>query len=1084
MPFFLRKPLLIMRLTAILMLTASLHAWATGRAQITLSEKKAPLEKVLEAIKKQSGYNLFFDESLVHERGKPVDISVKNVTVDEALARIFSHQPLAYELVGKIISVKEKEPEVIAMPLGVPPTDIRGRVIDSAGVPLAGATVTVKGTKELAATDSKGQFFLPQADDNAVLVVTYIGYEPKEYALRGAKSVTIVLREKPSALNETVIIGYGTTNREVSTGSVSTVSAETIHDQPVANPLMALEGQVPGMDVVQTSGRPGANISVQIRGTNSIGAGTYPLYIVDGVPYDATPMNEFDYLGDPPVGDQSPLNSINPSDIESISVLKDADATAIYGSRGSNGVVLITTKRGKNTAGKLNVSGDYYQGWGDVAHFMKLLNTPQYLALRKQAYTNDGLNYLDPSVSPPDLTVFSQTQYTDWQKELLGNTSHTTNASVRLESGSDLSRFSLGLTYRRESTVYPSDAADQRIAAHMTYDVTTPNRKFGLQLTNDYSYDVNKNVSGDPGEEILFPPNFAPYTSTGGLNFNGLNGLANPLSIMYQPFDNTTYYLSSNAVVHYKVLNNLDVKVNMGYNQLIMDQTNTYPSTSMAPVTYSDAYANFGDNKKGNWVVEPQVNYNVRLGGGVLTALGGGTLERQVTNGEYTYAYNYSSDLLLNSPAGAAGLYTSSNYADYRYASLFGRLNYDWQGKYILNGNIRRDGSSRFGPDKQYGTFMSIGGAWVFSKENFMKGTEKVLNFGKLRASYGTTGNDQIADYGYYSVYSTPYANSFQGTSALIPENLSNGNYSWETDKKLDIGLDLGFADNRLSVTADYYQNRTGNQLVGYALPALTGFTSVEYNLPAVIQNKGLELSATSVNIKSRNFTWKTTLNLTIPQNRLLKFPGLAGSSYAYAYALGQSVNVAKGYKLLKIDSAGNPDYEDVNHDGVIDNNDRVPLGNTDPKFYGGLQNSVTYKNWNLRFFIQFDKKDGYNYLQYTYQPIGAETNFDVLALQAWKTPGQQTMVPEATTSNNNWYSYASSSANFGDASFIRLKSVYLSYDLPTHALSKIGAKRLSIYVQGYNLFTITGYRGLDPETGTLFTPLIRTVTGGIQISF
>lgn len=1077
------KLLLIMRLTVFLTLALSIHVSANTIAQtVTIASKRLTLEGVFREIESQTGYSVLWNESLFDKNYK-IDVDVRDAPVEKVLDLSLHGLALTYKIHDKTILIEKVEKERATAPAAAPPPDhwVQGIVVDAgSGRPLIGASVKIKGTSKGTTTDASGRFQLHDIDEKATLVVSFVGYQPTEYPVKSNQEVMISLVAKPSALTDMVIIGYGTTSRERSTGSITTVTAETIHDQPISNPLSALEGQVPGLNVITTSGRPGANMSVQMRGINSIAAGTDPLYIVDGVPYNSTPLNQFDFLGDPPVGDQSPLNSIDPSEIESITILKDADATAIYGSRGANGVVLITTKRGKYTDGKLIATADVYQGWGTLGHRMNLLNTQQYLALRKQSFTNDGLDYTAPSQSPPDLTVFSQTQNTDWQKVLLGNTAHTTSANVRLESGSELSKFTLGLTYRRESTIYPGSVADQRIAGVMTYDYTSPNRKFGVQATNNFSYDKNDLIGGDPATSITTVPNMQPYKSTGALNWAGFGSLTNPLSVMYQPFNNTTGNLISNAVVHYQLLTNLDLKVSMGYNQSTMNQVNPMPTASAAPSPYYRPSANFGRTNLSSWVVEPQINYNLKLGQGTLGALGGSTLQRRVTDGDFIYGYNYSSDLLLNSPAAAGNTYLSYNYADYRYSSFFGRLNYNWADKYILSFNGRRDGSSRFGPDKRWGNFSSVAAAWVFTKENWLSSARQWLSFGKLRVSYGTVGNDQIGDYGYTANYSTPYSGPFQGITPLTPQNLENDQYSWESDRKLNFGLDLGFAQNRVMVTADYYQNRTGNQLVGYALPAITGFTTVEYNLPAVIANNGLELDITSVNIKSKNFTWKTTVNATIPKNKLLKFPNLEGSSYAYRYRIGQSVHSVIGYKFLRLDSTGNPVYLQ-DHTNA---NEETVLGNTDPKVFGGITNSFTYKTWNLRFFIQVDKKDGYNYLASTFSPIGSQQNFDVLALDAWTLGNQHTNIPKATTANYNWYYYSTSSANFGDASFIRLKSVYLSYDLPKSALAKLGARRISIYAQGYNLLTITGYRGLDPETGGIFTPLIRTVTGGIQVSF
>jgi len=1074
------KLLLIMRLTLILTLALCFRASAGTFAQtVTIASKRLTLDKVFREIEAQTGYSVLWNANLF-DRNYTVDVNVRDAAVERVLDLCLRGLELGYRIQDKTILIEKVKRTAVA-PVPPPEITVSGIVLDAgSGRPLIGASVKVKGASKGTTTDASGRFLLHDIDENATLLVSFVGYQDREYPVKGNHELMIMIVEKPSALTDMVIIGYGTTSRERSTGSVTTVSSETIHDQPVSNPLSALEGQVPGLNVVTTSGRPGANISVQMRGINSIAAGTDPLYIVDGVPYNSTPLNQFDYLGDPPVGDQSPLNSIDPSSIESITILKDADATAIYGSRGANGVVLVTTKRGKYTGGNVLASADVYQGWGTLGHRMKMLNTAQYLALRKQAFINDGLDYTDPSQSPPDLTVFSQTQNTDWQKVLLGSTAHTTNASVRVESGSDLSKFTLGLTYRRESTIYPGSAADQRIAGVMTYDYTSPNRKFGVQATNNFSYDKNDLISGDPANNIVSVPNMVPYTATGALNWAGFGDLTNPLAVMKEPFNNTTSNLISNAVVHYQVLSNLDFKVSLGYNQSTMNQVNTFPTASSAPSPYYTPSANFGRTNLSSWVVEPQINYHVKIGEGTLSALGGSTLQRRVTDGDYIYGYNYNGDLLLNSPAAAGNTYMTYNYADYRYGSFFGRLNYNWADKYILSVNGRRDGSSRFGPDRRWGNFGSVAAAWIFSKESWMQGAEKWLNFGKLRISYGTVGNDQIGDYGYTGNYATPYAAPFQGISGLVPQNLQNNRYSWESDQKLNLGLDLGFANSRVNVTADYYRNRTGNQLVGYGLPAITGFTTVEYNLPAVIDNNGLELDISSVNVKTKNFTWKTSLNVTVPKNKLAKFPNLAGSSYAYAYRIGQSVHSQIGYKFLHLDSTGNPVYLQ-DKTGA---NEETVVGNTDPKFFGGITNTFTYRNWSLRFFIQVDKKDGYNYFATTFSPIGSEQNFDVLALNAWTPSNRNTTIPKATTSSFTWYNYSTSSVNFGDASFVRLKSVYLSYDLPASALSKIGAKKVTFYAQAYNLITISGYRGLDPETGGLFTPLVRTITGGLRVSF
>ncbi|HEY0176256.1 MAG TPA: SusC/RagA family TonB-linked outer membrane protein, partial [Pedobacter sp.] len=511
---------------------------------------------------------------------------------------------------------------------------------------------------------------------------------------------------------------------------------------------------------------------------------------------------------------------------------------------------------------------------------------------------------------------------------------------------------------------------------------------------------------------------------------------------------------------------------------------------SFDPATYTASQGYYGNNEVNSYIAEPQLDYSRKIGKGTLQLLAGGTLQSSIQEGQNLLGEGYPSDEQLNNPQAAVTLTSRGyNYSDYKYTSVFGRATYNWDEKYILNGTFRRDGSSRFGPNKRFGNFGAIGGAWLFSNESFIKDHPGFLSFGKLRGSYGTVGNDQIGDYQYYDSWtasSFPYA----GSGALYPSRFANPDYSWEVNHKLEAAVELGFLKDRILLTADYYRNKSSNQLIGYVLSSQSGFTSYTANLPAELENKGFEFELSTINIRRDKFKWTSSFNLTIAKNKLLKYPGLESSSYANTYFIGQPINVTTGYISTGINPQnGIPTFKDLNNDGSIDDpNDMAILGTTTPKFYGGLQNTFTYKNWSLDFFFQFVKQEG-PLLNYGYQsyPYGRGSNKDISALDRWTTPGQITDIPIATSTTGEAYTaynlWRLSSANWGDASFIRLKNVALRYNLGA-LFKNLKVNNFSVFVQGQNLFTITHYDGFDPETKGLVLPPLSIYTAGLQISF
>ncbi len=1077
----------ILKLTAFILFTFCMGASANGFSQkITLSEKDAPLKTVLHEIERQSGYQFFFSDNDL-KLAKTVTIEFNNTDFYEALQQCFRDQPLSFEIVDKTVVVTKKSATAL-QPAGnfnPPPTEVLGRVTDSTGAPLEGASVTVKGkTGKGVVTNAKGEFELKGVEDNATLLISFTGYISQQVRLKGNNSISVRLIHSESQLDQVQVIAYGSTSERLNTGDVTTVKAEDIEKQPVQNVLQALEGRVPGLFVTQNSGMPGASYKVQIRGQNSISNGNDPFYVIDGVPYSSELIQNTSLN---PAGG-NPLDFINPSDIESISVLKDADATAIYGSRAANGAILITTKKGK--AGKLKLELNASQGIGQAPLRAKLLNTTQYLQMRNEAYHQDGLQP-DPG-SAPDLLVWDTTRYTNWQKTLIGNTAEYTNISGDVSGGNQNTQYLFGANYHRETSVFPNSGPDQKIALHVNVGSSSNDQRFKINLTANYLVNDRHMLAQDITSYISTPPDAPPtYNPDGTLNWAN-STYQNPFGLTLNRYAGNTNNLVANALLSYNVIKGLYIKSSFGYTYMQTNEFSSQPIASEDPAYQPTGSANFSNNNIHSWIVEPQISYTFLLNRNHFEVLGGSTFHENTTNGQSLAGYGYTSDALLQSELAAPVLRIASlTNATYKYNALFGRINYNYSEKYIVDLNWRRDGSSRFGPDNQFHNFASAAAGWIFTKEDFFP--KGVLSFGKLRASYGTTGNDQIGDYQFYSLYQSAYF-PYQGITALTPAGLNNPNLAWELTRKLEGGINLGFAKDRVLLSASYYYNRSSNQLLSAPLPSITGFSGIPLNFPATVQNSGWEFTLNSTNVNGKDFRWKTSLNLTIGRNKLVAFPGLAQNpSYEYTYVIGRPVTGHPAFHSLGVDpQTGVYQFADSSGKATFTPNfltDRTAFVNLAPKYFGGFVNTFIYKRWQLDIAVSFRKQMVINP---QFQTYGAPGMFTVNHLQdvmsRWQNPGDKTNVERFTTSFGSAAFAAYNNASYSDlaytdGSFIRLSNVSLCYNFSPGLLRNWGIQSWEFYLHGQNLLTITGFKGGDPETqGSL--PILRYMTGGIRLSF
>ncbi|PWG81476.1 SusC/RagA family TonB-linked outer membrane protein [Pararcticibacter amylolyticus] len=1091
------KLVLVMKLTTLMMIVALVQASARGYSQrITLDETNAPLEKVLASIEKQSGYVFFYDSKDVKQK---VDIRVKDAGIEDALSLCFRSVPLTYKIAGKTILLQQKSSQETAEQslAAIKRMDVRGKVVDEKGQPLPGVTVTVKGTDRAVITGSDGEYMITNVNEGSELFFSFIGYKTTSVKAR-AEMPVISMEVNVSDLDAVKVIGYGTTTRRLATGAVATIKAQDIEKQPVSNPVMTLSGRMAGVQVTEGGGISGSNFKISIQGQNSIVAGQLPLYIIDGIPFGGKPIEATagaSTSAPPIVGGLglSPLNTLSPNDIESINVLKDADATSIYGSRGANGVVLITTRKGK--AGNTKLEAEVYSGLSEISRKLPMLNTEQYLAIRQQAFKNDGIT--PAAGNAADLTSFNTGADNDFQDIFFGNTGHFTNASATLSGGNERTLFLVSANARHEGTILPGNSGDDRTEVRYNLQHHVPGNKFYINTSASFTKDDNNIVPISVNQIYALPPNLPLYTSDGRLAW--YTGYTNPAAALKNIYSVKTNNLLANATLGYNILPGLSFKTDLGYNRISVNSVTASLIAAQNPANAASATGQVTKISTSNdlVVIEPQFNYGVTLFGGKLDALAGGTYQKGNYDQDFFLLGSFKNDALYNDLGSVTPLISANGFIESRFVSVFGRLSYNWDGKYIISGNYRRDGSSRFSPGHRFGNFGSMGAAWIFSEEDFIKEHLSWLSFGKLRSSYGSVGNDQINDYGYTPVYQSGFT-SYNGQTGLAPSGIENKNYySWEITKKFNLSLDLGFLKDRISLSGTFFRNRTSNLLVNSVpLASQAGFTGYMGNLSGtLVQNKGIELELNTTNVRTRRLTWSSSANLTVSRNKLLAYPGLETAPYStgyftQGYAVGYSLNLLSGYRYTGIEN-GLPTVADLNGNGTISTGlaanhkgDFDILGTKDPKFYGGLNNSILFNNFQLDFLFQFVKQRAYNIYSYL-NTIG------------FPAPGGNYNLPEDILKYNfNYSTLAGSTASqaynnyfklsdetVGDASFIRLKNLSLTYKF-THGLKRIGVKNLNIFLRGQNLWTVTNYIGFDPETQGTAIPPLKLYSLGLQASF
>ncbi|MEZ2443248.1 SusC/RagA family TonB-linked outer membrane protein [Chitinophaga sp. RCC_12] len=1111
-----RRDRVFSRLIVLFLITAALGLPVHVLSQtITFSGKQVPLQQAFDEIKKQADYAVIFNPELINVN-VAISVNAKKQPLEVFMKSILAKQPLSYTIVGTTIVVfprVDNGSDSIKIALDPVVHDVTGLVYDEkTSAPVIGASIIVSGSAKGTQTDEKGSFVLRKLKEDEQLTITCIGYEKVTVKVpMGMSLVYVTMKTATSVLDQAVVQAYGITSKRLATGNISRVTAEEIERQPVMNPLLALQGRVPGLLITQTSGYAAAPVKVEIRGRNSLNPDmlSEPLYVIDGVPltvldvsgsirYNSGVSPGYTQGGLSVTGGQSPLFSMNPRDIASIEVLKDADATAIYGSRAANGVVLITTKKGK--PGRTTFNMEVNQGIIDVPKRYQMLNTSQYLQVRREALKNDGMF---PTISTaPDVVLWDSTRYTDWQKVLLG-TGKQSGVVTSLTGGDNLAMYRISANYAQQEDLMKNSGLNQQASVTSSIDVRSVNQKFSLGLVLGYSY-TNVDAHFAAISILTLPPNAPPvYDSKGDLNYADWNaagvGDRFPFADLLRSNNTQTNQFSSSIRMSYELARGLKFVTSGGYS--LMTGTSNYfmPIASYNPISNPTGSAVLGTSKNANLTVEPQLTYNRFIGRGDLSLLVGGTYQSTMTNGITTYAAGYGDDDLIRSVGSAPFSQTSEGYSKYKYVGFLARINYDWEHKYILNMTARRDGSSRFAPGRQFGNFGSAAAAWNFSEEKWIKRfLPSWVNFMKLRASYGLVGGNTPTDYQYLSQWAVIAAGDFMplyaynGVQPFVPIHAVNQDYHWETNKKFEAGFSASFLEERITIDVSRYQNRSGDQITGLPTPAYTGFKTVTSNWSALVENSGWEGMISATLIKKKDLIWSVSFNMAANRNLLVSYPDFELSPYYTQYKVGQSLNAQYVLHYLGVDpQTGGYSFADHNKDGLAQANYNVPAGTMDddryividrtPKYFGGIGTTVNYKGLSANLLFDFKKQLGRDPFITNVQ--GQMSNFPVSILNdRWQKPGDNARY--VRYSNTSRGGVSSSDAGMTDASYFRLRSVAINYSFSEKLSKKAGLKGCTLSFRLQNIFTISNYPGIDPEVQDYSAvPAGRSFSGALSIT-
>jgi len=1120
----------VMRITAAILLALGLHVTAAGYSQkVTLNMHNESLEKVVLEISRQSGIEILYNNDILRKAGN-VTISVQGVDAQTALLQALSQTRLAFKVVEGMLVISPKVmvasvPENTTNDNSLVP--IRGKVTDPDGKPLASVSITNKSTKMVSQTDAEGNFSIP-ANEKDILEFSIVGYTTQQRGVSaGMNRWSVVMVPHASSLNEVVMIGYGSSRKKDVTGSVSTVDTKEIENMNFNTVDNALAGKAAGVQVTKTDGTPGGAVRIRVRGSTSLLGGNDPLYVIDGVPLQVeSNFVKLGYdVGTPAANDLNAangglsagmqagytngLNSIgglNIDDIESISILKDASATAIYGSKAANGVVIINTKKGKKDM-KPQITASYYSTYTKPIN-PTVLNASQYKTLITEAAQNDyDFHTADGSPAPSTVEAildnnsgFFGKGNTDWLK-LVSRDTYSHNAQVSIQGGSAASRYYTSVSYSTIPGVIKGTDY-QRVGGVLNLQNDIGNR-FRFFTNLNLGYTSQNITNGAYGQALRARPDYTPYDSTGNFtNFADVGpsyqGFQNPLAFTTAVNNAKTLSLLGSISAEYDILTGLRFRSTASLNMQQYTQINYTPSYLNVSNFYGSASSNGGigtnsNRRMANWFVENTLTYDKKLDDHALNVLAGTSYETRKESFFSATGSGYPNDNILNNLSSAVtplNVNGDNPTKPQSYLlSFYMRANYSYADKYLLTFTGRTDGSSKFGPDNKFAYFPSGAVAWRLSNENFMKDISWIEDL-KLRGSYGLAGTQNIGDQMYRTLY-TPF--SYAGGNALIPTQLGNPGIRWETTKEIDGGLDLSLFKGRLQATFDYYHKRTNGILLALPTAPSSSYTSLLTNV-ANITNQGYEISLKGDLIHAGDFKWNTSINITWNRSVVNSIenanPAQIGNQSGLEYGTtalipGQPLGLALGYKVNSIirtqkelddyKARLNPiwstyllPYLNIGDPVMALKSNGAPaqqvIASCAPKFFGGFTHSFSYRNFDLSAYFTFSEggklvwADDVSSVEFT-----GTSNANVRMLERYTADNPNASRPRLVLSDS-WLPV--SNLNVYNSSYIKLRSLGLNYRFNKSAwMDKAGIKNASIYLTATNLFTITKYPGNDPET-------------------
>ncbi|AWW28874.1 TonB-dependent receptor [Echinicola strongylocentroti] len=967
-------------------------------------------------------------------------------------------------------------------------TVVKGVVKDGdSGEPLIGVSVLVKGTSKGVVTDMDGAYSIEGVSPDDVLIFSYLGYSMEEITIGSRSVLDVTLVSNASDLDEVVIVGYGVQEKRNLTGSIVSVGSDEVRKTNMQDPISLLQGRAAGVQVTSNSGAPGGGMTINIRGSSSLNAGNNPLYVVDGVPIEAnvtSSLNGSENFG------LNPLAAINPADIGSIEVLKDAASTAIYGSRAANGVVLITTKRGKE--GKAQINVNVHTGVSQITRKLDVLNASQYRSAVLDSYANsDGGR--EPVSAIVDSLSSTNNGDVDWQSELLRKAVQT-NVDLSIQGGSENTKYAWSTSFLDQDGII-INSNYRRITSRLNVDFNVTDR-LTVGQSISYSNGVNNriNAAGTGNlsiirELLIRPPSYSMYLPDGSLNGYQF-GKRNPVGLAELSTNlNKTNRIIAGQYLEYQLAEGLKFRTSVNVDFLSMKEDTFIPST----LDYREGY-NSGSVRSTNnltWSNENIVTYQKQVdgkhnvGGLVGFSYQDWDYERTGLDGMFFP----SDDIRTMNGAGTISNQGVNITTSHSLLSYFGRVSYDYDRRYLFEANLRADGSSRFGRDNRFGFFPSASVGWRFSDEGFLSDVG-VLDDGKLRFSAGQTGNEAIGNYTSQGEFMV--GTNYLDYSGAAPTVMPNSGLSWETTTQYNAGIDLAFWQGRLSLTVDAYIKDTKDLLYNVPIPRETGFGYITQNI-GKIQNKGIEVLLNTHNIATQHFNWSTSLNISTNNNIVKELPeelltnGFIQNGNYHILQEGYPIGTFYGWRFDGVYArdednvngvtnggqgpvyeGGDPIWHDLDGNNVIDQNDRQVIGNATPDFFGGITNDLSYKNFSLSFMFQFSYGgEIYSEINHQRNSIVRYNNLSTDALNRWREQGDITDYPKPVQDDPLQSDSRIQSRWVEDGSYIKLKNVNLRYSLPLKLVNRIGLTRLDAYVTGTNLITWTKYTGFDPDVSS-----------------